>query len=492
MTSTAPNLDYTSRDYEGLRQSLLDHAKVAFPDWAPSSEGDFGVLMLELFAYTGDVLSYYCDRAQLEAYLPTATQRSSVLQIAALLGYVPHSGTPASGTLTFQTANPGEAVLVPKGTKVATGFIAEIDGQVVFETDSDILVPATGGTASVTVTEGETRKDTNTGAPLKIGESTGLPDQTFRLPNPGVYADTTAVFVAGEEWRPVTALLDADPADKVFSVFLDDQGYSWVRFGDAINGAIPALGLDVAVTYRTGYGAKGNLPAGRIVNLFDNSLRGVSVQSAGQNKSTATETSGGADPETTEQIRANAPRAFASQQRAVTLDDYRNFALAVPGILKANAVAQFFSSVTVYVIGPDGGVPSDRLQETVAEELQRRSLAGVSVTVGEPSQVPVNFGTTVDPLAVEVWPTYSRTTVQYQVEQAIKALVSFGNADLGQRMSVSDVYKTVMDVAGVRYVDIPMVARDDAAQTGTADIQFRAWEMPVLGELHVTTTGGLG
>ena len=115
-------IDYTSRDYMGMMNSLLIYASQAFPDWSPQSQGDIGVMLLELFAYIGDINSYYTDRVMQEAYLPTATQRQSLLNIAGLLGYVPSNGTPATGTVTFQTDNPGSAVVIPEGTVVQSNF----------------------------------------------------------------------------------------------------------------------------------------------------------------------------------------------------------------------------------------------------------------------------------------------------------------------------------------------------------------------------------
>jgi hypothetical protein len=49
-----------------------------------------------------------------------------------------------------------------------------------------------------------------------------------------------------------------------------------------------------------------------------------------------------------------------------------------------------------------------------------------------------------------------------------------------------------MGVNGVRYAAIPLMARQDAAQSGTADIQFQAFEYPVAGNIIVTSTGGIG
>src|SRR5882724_4621728 len=95
-------IDYTSKDWSGFVTSMINYASVIMPEWDTSSEGDFGVMLVELFAYMGDILSFYGDRLTQEAYLPTATQRLSILNLARLLGYIPTNGFPATGTVTFQ------------------------------------------------------------------------------------------------------------------------------------------------------------------------------------------------------------------------------------------------------------------------------------------------------------------------------------------------------------------------------------------------------
>ena len=107
------SIDYTSKDWLGFVSSMLNYAQIVFPQWDTSSEGDFGVMLVELFAYMGDILSFYGDRLTQEAYLPTATQRLSLLNIAQLLGYTPTNGSPATGTVTFLTAATGPAVTIP-------------------------------------------------------------------------------------------------------------------------------------------------------------------------------------------------------------------------------------------------------------------------------------------------------------------------------------------------------------------------------------------
>lgn len=491
-------VDYTSRDFDSIKDALLTYAQTAFPGWVPGSEGDFGVLMVELLSYVGDVNSYYIDRAQNEAYLPTATQANSILNLAQLLGYIPGTGQPAKGQVTFvasaKTTAPGApAITIPAGTQVASDLIPEIDGPVVFETDATVsLTP--GQTVTVDVTEGQTQVDPLTGAPIQVSESTGLPEQAYRIPKPRVYVDTVAVTVSGTSWRKVSHLLDADANDSVFETYNDAKGYTWIRFGDGINGAIPAVGLPVAVSYRTGYGSKGNLDAGKITSVYSTNVAGIAVQksTATSGLTTSTETTGGADPETPDQIRNNAPKTFFTQQRAVTLDDFKNFAVGVPGVSKANAVADYFSSITLYIIGPDGNAPNQSLLDSASAAINEKALAGVTVNVASPTGVLVNVGSTGSPVAVDVWPTYSRTDVQYQVIQAIKGVLSFTSIDLGMKLTASDFYRVIMSVDGVRNAALPLMARADAAQTGTADIQFQAFEFPQVGNVVVTSTGGIG
>lgn len=497
MTIT-PNIDYTSRDYDGLRASLLQYAQANFPSWQPGSEGDFGVLMVELLAYLGDIQSYYTDRAQNEAYLPTATQRSSVLNIAKLLGYKPGTGAPATGHVILQAAKGSPAITVPAGTQLATAYVDSLDGPIIFETDTTVVVPApaadgTGGTWTVAVTEGRTVTDSTTGGPIHIATATGYPAQAYRLPNPNVYQETVEVFVNGVQWNQIDHLLEALSTEQVFEVTLDADGYTWISFGDGNNGVVPALGLDITATYRVGFGSGGNLAAGAIISVYS-SIPGLSVQML--DASTASypnPTTGGADPESTDQIRANAPVAFNTQQRAVNADDFASLALAVPGVAKASAVTQFFTNVTLYIIGPDGGAPSTALLDRVSKLVQGKSLAGVTVNVEAPTFVKINIGASGTGLAVsaEIWPQFSRVTAQHNIEQAIKDYLSFTNQDLGAKITVAELYSVIMGVEGVRYVSIPLLARDDSAQTGTADIQLKPLEFPVANNVVVTTTGGL-
>lgn len=98
MATNAPitPIDYTSRDYASLREDLIKAVQLRIPQWTADDPTDFGLALLESFAYMGDIMSYYIDRAANEAFLTTATQRESISAIAKTLGYFPASATAAS------------------------------------------------------------------------------------------------------------------------------------------------------------------------------------------------------------------------------------------------------------------------------------------------------------------------------------------------------------------------------------------------------------
>jgi predicted phage baseplate assembly protein len=82
-----PVVDYVTKDYEGFKQAMLGQIPVLLPNWTDRSESDFGVVLIELFAYVADILSYYQDRVANEAFLATATQRRSVTELLRLIDY---------------------------------------------------------------------------------------------------------------------------------------------------------------------------------------------------------------------------------------------------------------------------------------------------------------------------------------------------------------------------------------------------------------------
>jgi hypothetical protein len=490
-TSTiAPvSVDYTSKDFAGFKSSLLAYAASNFTAWSSRSEGDFGVLMVELFSYVGDILSYYGDRISAEAFLPTASQRLSILYLASLLGYTPSNGTPATGTVAFSTAVGGPAATVPAGTQVATDYVSALDGPIIYETTADLSVQANGATATANVVQGVTYSN------VGIATATGTQSQAYTIPYLPVIDGTVQVFVEDVNGNPFPwtfeqHLFDAGPSDYVFTTFTDADDNTLIQFGDGISGAIPSAGLSITATFRIGGGISGNVAAGSITAIVSENLAGVTLAvSNGVTESSAMV--GGADPESNDQIRGNAPLAYQTQNRAVTLNDYAGVALSNGAVAVANAIANHYSSVTVFVAGPGITVPPAAVLQAVQGTVQAVAMAGATVTVAGPTVVPVNFGSDVSPVTLYVLPRFSQIQVVANVNQAFQNMFSQQNVSFGMRLTLSNVYSIISNVSGVGYLTIPVMAKATDVQAGNADIVFRPGEIPSFGTITMTTTGGV-
>ena len=81
-------IDYTHRDFQGIRRDLMGIAERFYPDsFQDFSEASFGSLMLDAVAYVGDQLSFYLDYNVNESFLDTAYQYNNVLRHGKILGY---------------------------------------------------------------------------------------------------------------------------------------------------------------------------------------------------------------------------------------------------------------------------------------------------------------------------------------------------------------------------------------------------------------------
>ena len=79
---------YTSRDFESIRNDLVDHVKRYYPEsFKDFNEATFGAMMLDAVAYIGDILSFYTDYQANESFFETAIEYDNVIKQARQLGY---------------------------------------------------------------------------------------------------------------------------------------------------------------------------------------------------------------------------------------------------------------------------------------------------------------------------------------------------------------------------------------------------------------------
>jgi predicted phage baseplate assembly protein len=123
--SVTSDLDYSARDFTGLRQVLLDRLAATSREAVDRHLPDIGMMLVELFAYAGDDLSYYQDAVSTEAYLRTARRRISVRRHARLVDYHLHEGC---GARTWVCLEASRTVSLPLAPLVFTTSTAATSG----------------------------------------------------------------------------------------------------------------------------------------------------------------------------------------------------------------------------------------------------------------------------------------------------------------------------------------------------------------------------
>lgn len=491
--SIPSSIDYTSKDFLGFMSSLQTYVKIAFPEWnIGASEGDIGLAIMEAFAYEGDILSYYGDRISQEAYLPTATQRQSLLNIAQLLGYTVSNGAPATGTVTLQTSAGSPATVVPAGTQITSGFNQTTDSTIIYEVNAgqaNYTVPSNAtGALTLNVTQGITYSLYN------AGTSDGTAAQAFSLPQTLVIDGSVIVYTQAAggndiQWTYVQFLGDFGPSDQVFTTYLDASGLTWIQFGDSVNGSIPTNAVSILVTYRVGAGSAGNVAAGQ-VGPFVNPISGVGVQVLAGGAYNSSAMSGGTDPESNDQIRSNAPAFFATTQRAVSLNDFIAMAQNIPGVTAVNAVSLHSTSVSLYLMGNNNQPANSVTQTAVTSFFTGKTLAGVTVNVAQPTLVAIDVGSVGTPITLVVNQGFTQSAVVTNVTSSLNTLFSTPNTVFGQTITVGQVYATILAVPGVAYAVIPVITREDVTQANTTPITLRGFEIAVPGNYFITASGG--
>ena len=502
------SIDYTGRDYYSIRSELIARIQNRVPEWTASDPADFGVALVEAFAYLGDLVSYYIDRTANENFISTATQRQSVLNISQTYGYVPAGYRQAYTTLTFTNTSDTQ-ITIPAGTIVSGDvIIADTVQTVYFTTASDLAVLEkigdTAGTASTTAYHGRSVilvSDNATTNGELIGTSTGLPSMTFELGEKPVVDGSVELYVQDgdvfSKWTQVQHLLDYGPTDLVFSIYLDENDNVFVTFGDGVSGVIPTIYSEIRAKYTVGGGVLGNVIPNTLTTIFyvpgltegqTTALQGVVTVS---NAVTAI---GGSNPESTDQIRVSAPLSLRSNNRAVTLQDYADLALAVSGIGKANATAAVWTSVTVYIAPSRGASDSDpqpgldeagdptleydRLKTDVESYLADKILLGTSITIQPPTYVDV-----VIAIQYTKMPQYTTDEVENGIK--IKLLDQFGYTGVNFQDTIypQDIEFVLAQVNGVKVARVTTLHRQGGSGlltlTGNSNEIFRFTEANV-------------
>lgn len=341
-------LDYTDKDRASLLARLRNLIRQAFPTWTEESVANFGNMLVELVAFTGDVLGFYTDQWARESRIATARLRRSLLGIAKMLNFTPKTQAAASVEETFTLAAAAVGtVTIPRGDTVST---EQVTTPVRFQLLADLVFAPGELTKTATVQNSEFADDQFI--------SDGRPNQTFRLSSIPFIEGTLTFTAANGAYTVVTDFLDSGSTDRHIVVTVDEEGRATLTAGNGINGEIPVGTIETE--YRVGGGGGDrNVESGTLTVLdrrYQDSL-GNPVDIAVTNTEKA---SGGAPRESNAQIKQRAPREGRVLNRSVAREDYEIVAEGVAGVaralhLTANQDPGVGENSGVLFIVPEGG-----------------------------------------------------------------------------------------------------------------------------------------
>jgi hypothetical protein len=279
-------------------------------------------------------------------------------------------------------------------------------------------------------------------------------------PTPSGAQSTLVVRVNEVEWHEADNLAFLGPNDRQFITDTGDDDTVTTTFGNGEHGMrVPTGVANVKAVYRYGCGHVGNVDAEQISQLSSQPLGVKAVINP-------LRSSGGADHDSRDQARRNAPLAVMALDRLVSVRDYADFARTFAGIGKA-AAARLSDGHTLLVhltIAGKDDIPIDQNSDLY------RNLFAALEQFGDPQQplrVQVRrLRLLVISAGVKVLPDYEWASVGPNVRAALLDFYSFDRRELGQPAFLSEAVAVIQAVPGVQHVD--MRAFDSVAENVTA------------------------
>ena len=362
-------------------------------------DGSAMSVLIDLLAYNTHYNAFYLNMVANEMFLDTASLRNSVVSRAKHLGYTPTSvrGAKAYVNLTITPANTPATIIIEKDTQ----FNATVNGiSYIFCTSNSttLNVNANGiyTTANVELAQG---------IPVthRYTANSSDPDQRFTLPNGNT--DTSSLTVQIQTSATNTNLYTYTVANDTTTVnstanvyFLEEDTDNRYRvfFGDDVIGRKLVSGNIVVLKSLI---ADATAPNGA------KTFSPVSTVGGYSNVTTTTtvSASGGANRDSIESIKFNAPRNYQAQNRAVTLNDYikivqRDFTDAESVIAWGGEENDPPVYGKVYLaIKPESGLNLSETSKNFIKNtiLNKRNVVSVTPEIQDPDYLYLTFNSTV-------------------------------------------------------------------------------------------------
>jgi hypothetical protein len=394
--ATNKNITVAELDFDAIKSNIKTFLKAqsTFADY--DFEGAGLSVLLDILAYNTHYNALYTNLAVNESFLDSASKRSSVVSRAKEIGYVPHSATGATATVNIvvsgTTSSPATLTL-----PAYSSFSSTIDGvNYTFYNTEAIVTSLSGSTYTFT---GVNIKE---GTPLTF-KYTVADGVQYILPNSNVDLSTLKVRVqdnaSSSNFKTFVNQEDIINLDGVTQVYfikeIEGQLYE-LEFGNDTIGKALVSGNVVNLTYMTTNKTEGN--GARLFTYTGSTLLGGTVA-----VTTTTPAVGGADIESIDSVRYNAPRSYASQNRAVTVEDYKSIIFRLyPEARTVNAwggednIPPSYGRIYLSIQPISTSILTDTQKEYIIREiLKQKNVVSITPIIVDPEYINLEISTAV-------------------------------------------------------------------------------------------------
>lgn len=391
-----PN-NLTALDFGDIKSSIKSYLRTRseFTDY--DFEGAALSYLIDTLAYNTYYTAFNANMSMNEAFLPSATVRDNVVNIAKLLNYVPRSVVAARACvhLVLQTKKTSEAypstVTLKKGAILQGGaFMWNILA------DTTISVDPTTGIATyddVTVKQG---------AILQFSYTVNtFASQIYKIPSENCDISTLTVNVKANEtsttsdlYNKVDTITGLTPTSRVYFLSEGEDMRYEIKFGDDSIGRALSDGEVVTLEYLVTDGAEANdVNVFNFIGRCEDSL-GRTYTASDITMTLKMKSGNGEVAETIESIKYNAPRYYSSQYRAVTAQDYSIITKKVYD--NAESVVAYggdslnppiYGKVYIAIKTKTGSLLNDQTKKSIAADLRGYAMASIDPVVIDPENV---------------------------------------------------------------------------------------------------------
>lgn len=472
-------IDFTSSDFLTFRSNLVKYIQATYPlDYNYFIESDLGMVLIELVAAMGHVMSYKADFLANENYLATAQKRSSVKKLLDLIGVRMRgpSSAVANGKLTLESPRASGTVVIPLESRAFTVTSPEDNSQLTYtlykynpngfveldNVNGDLQFPYTTATSaaidSIVLLEGNLVQQTGVFTDTDAVKSITLNQSPIIEGSVQVQVISPITSIEGNYKQIDNIFFASGSTDRVFQLVTDDNFAGTVIFGDNQQGISPAVGDSFVVYYRIGGGTRGNIAKGVINAPVAYTLDGGATQQGiVENTSLG---SGGVNAQTIENAKRYAPQYFRSQDRLVTLSDYKSFVnmfrSSYGSVGKATVVTRrAFSSANIidlYILEKANDLQFKR----ATPQFKKQLLEAIEPKKMITDEVVVVDGLirTIDPIiTVKCDAKYKQreADIKLKVRNKITQYFNIDNAEFGKSFTSQDLNTKIFEIPEVRY-----------------------------------------